>query len=104
MMKMKDETERAKLEALCLEMRGKEYAYDHTGAVVLVTRIDPSRLPKPMYVPAFQLATLEEDDGKKKPEPKGKLSRAALLISKLNKTYFFRYFDPENISVDNENK
>eukprot|EP00892_Ulva_mutabilis_P001796 jgi/Ulvmu1/11617/UM008_0018.1 len=43
-----DSAEREKLAAMRAKMRGRTYAYDHQGQVVLVTPIDPKRLPRPM--------------------------------------------------------
>ena len=47
-MRQHDEAEREKLAAMRKQMRGRTYAYDHRGQVVLVSPIDPQRLPRPM--------------------------------------------------------
>lgn len=43
-----DAAERERLAAMRKSLRGRTYAYDHRGQVVLVTPIDPQRLPRPM--------------------------------------------------------
>ena len=40
-----DIEEKKRLQALQQELRGKEYAYDQSGQVVVLNRIDPDRLP-----------------------------------------------------------
>lgn len=47
-MREQDEAERERLAALRRRLRGRSYAYDHRGQVVLVAPIDPQRLPRPM--------------------------------------------------------
>jgi hypothetical protein len=42
------EAERRRLESLRQQLRGRQYAYDHHGQVVLVSPIEPHKLPRPM--------------------------------------------------------
>ena len=56
-MKAKDEQQRREMETLRATMKGKQYAYDHAGNVVLLNTIDPQRLPKPMLAPNFRPCT-----------------------------------------------
>jgi hypothetical protein len=53
-LRAKDEQAHSKLEQLRAQMRGKQYAYDHTGEVTLVSVIEPHKLPKPMVAPLYK--------------------------------------------------
>jgi hypothetical protein len=53
-LRAKDEQAHSKLEQLRAQMRGKQYAYDHTGEVTLVSAIEPHKLPKPMVAPLYK--------------------------------------------------
>lgn len=86
----KDEEELARLEALQKELRGKDYAYDHNGQVVVLNKLDPEKLPAQavgMRVSVFETgedpdALLEESSpkgrGAKKGKKPGKKSKAFL--------------------------
>lgn len=70
-MRAKDKQERCEVENLRAEMRGKHFAYDHSGNVVLLTAIDPHHLPKPMSTPVFRPVTPCNEESVAKRRAKG---------------------------------
>jgi hypothetical protein len=57
-MKEKDAQERAALDAMRAEMRGKLYTYDHAGNVLPVTELDSKKLPPAAVTPTFAAGAL----------------------------------------------
>ena len=51
-----DVEEKKRLQALQQELRGKEYAYDQSGQVVVLNRLDPDRLPPPSVSLKFRFS------------------------------------------------
>ena len=52
----KDHEELVQLEILQKDLRGKEYSYDHNGNVVVLSPLNPDKLPRPAVVPRISVA------------------------------------------------
>jgi len=59
----KDHEELVQLEILQKDLRGKEYSYDHNGNVVVLSPLNPDKLPRPAVVPRISVT----DDGPSEP-------------------------------------
>lgn len=57
----KDEHEVRRLETLQKDLRGKDYGYDHKGNVIVLSKVDPERLPAYMVGPRVSLLPTEEE-------------------------------------------
>ena len=52
-MRAKDQQERAALERMRAELKGRAFTYDHAGALVPVAELDTRKLPKAVLTPKF---------------------------------------------------
>jgi len=57
----KDEEELRRLEVLQKELRGKDYGYDHKGNVIVLSKVDPEKLPAYSVGPRVSLLPTEEE-------------------------------------------
>ena len=59
----KDHEELVRLELLQKDLRGKEYSYDHNGNVVVLSPLNPEKLPRPAVVPRISVAPAQSVAG-----------------------------------------
>ena len=67
-MREKDQQERAQLDAIRAEMKGRPYTYDQSGKVMPVAELDAKHLPAAAITPRFRAGTAASVEARARPK------------------------------------